>query len=144
MQNTDNRLNTTWWALRVLFGFVPIAAGLDKFFNLLTNWEAYLNPVATRIVPVSAVTFMHIVGVIQIIAGIVVLSHFTKVGAYVVTAWLVAIALNLLIMGKFLDVAVRDLGLAVAAFSLAQLTAVREESTSTVRMRTTQPLPARS
>src|SRR6185312_15173539 len=108
MQNTDNRLNTTWWALRVLFGF------------------------------------MHIVGVIEIIAGIVVLSHFTKVGAYVVTAWLVAIALNLLIMGKFLDVAVRDLGLAVAAFSLDQLTAVREESTSTVRMRTTQPLPARS
>lgn len=144
MHNTDSRLNTTWWALRILFGFVPIAAGLDKFFKLLTNWEAYLNPLATKLIPVSPATFMHIVGVIEIIAGIVVLSHFTKIGAYVVTAWLVLIALNLLTMGKFLDVGVRDLGLAVAAFSLAQLTAIREESTSSVRMRDPQPSLARS
>jgi uncharacterized membrane protein YphA (DoxX/SURF4 family) len=145
MQNTDNRLNSTWWALRVLFGFVPIAAGLDKFFNLLTNWEAYLNPLATRVIPVSPTTFMHIVGIVEIVAGVIVLTHFTKIGAYVVMAWLLAIALNLLTMGKFLDVAVRDLGLAVAAFSLAQLTALREESTSQVRMSATQqPLPARS
>ena len=144
MQNTDNRLNTIWWALRVLFGFVPIAAGLDKFFNLLTNWEAYLNPLATKVIPLSPAIFMHIVGVIEIIAGIVVLSHFTKIGAYVVTAWLVAIALNLLTMGTFLDIAVRDLGLAVAAFSLAQLTAVREECASRVRIGNAQPSPIRS
>jgi uncharacterized membrane protein YphA (DoxX/SURF4 family) len=144
MQNTDNRLNTTWWALRVLFGFVPIAAGLDKFFNLLTNWEMYLNPLAIRAIPVSPATFMHIVGVIEIIAGVVVLSKLTRIGAYVVTLWLIAIALNLLTMGKFLDVAVRDLGLAVAAFSLAQLTAVREESTSRVRTGNAQPSLARS
>lgn len=139
MQNKDNRLNNTWRALRVLFGFVPIAAGLDKFFNLLTNWEAYLNPLAMRVIPVSPAIFMHIVGAIEIIAGVVVLSHFTKVGAYVVTAWLVAIALNLLTMGKFLDIAVRDLGLAVAAFSLAQLTAIREESTSSIGVGNAQP-----
>jgi len=146
MQSTEsnNRLHTTWWALRVLFGFVPIAAGLDKFFNLLTNWEAYLNPLATKIIPVSAVTFMHIVGVVEIAAGIVVLSRFTKLGAYVVTLWLVAIALNLLVMGKFLDVAVRDLCLSVAAFSLAQLTAVREEGTSPARFVNSQPVPART
>jgi uncharacterized membrane protein YphA (DoxX/SURF4 family) len=144
MQNTDNRLNTTWWALRLLFGFVPIAAGLDKFFNLLTNWEAYLNPFATRIIPVSPATFMHVVGVIEISAGLVVLSHFTKTGAYVVTAWLVAIALNLLTMGRFLDVGVRDLGLAVAAFSLAQLTAVREESTSSIGLGHPHASPVRS
>lgn len=144
MQNTDHRLNTTWWALRVLFGIVPIAAGLDKFFNLLTNWEAYLNPLVTKVIPVSPSTFMQIVGVIEIIAGAVVLSQFTKIGAYVVTAWLVGIALNLLIMGKFLDIGVRDLGLAVAAFSLAQLTAVREENTSSVRIASAQPSPVRS
>ena len=144
MQNTDNRLNTSWWALRVLFGFVPIAAGLDKFFNLLTNWETYLNPLATRVIPVNPATLMHIVGVVEIIAGIIVLSHFTKVGAYIVTIWLVAIALNLLTMGRFLDVAVRDLGLAVSAFSLAQLTAIREESLSDVHASHAQPLPARS
>jgi uncharacterized membrane protein YphA (DoxX/SURF4 family) len=144
MQNTDNRLNNTWWALRVLFGFVPIAAGLDKFFNLLTNWEAYLNPLATRVIPVNPATFMHVVGVVEIVAGVIVLTHWTKIGAYVVMAWLLAIALNLLTMGKFLDVAVRDLGLAIAAFSLAQLTTLRAESTSRVGMRATQPLPARS
>ena len=144
MQNSENRLNTTWWALRVLFGFVPIAAGLDKFFNLLTNWEAYLNPLATKVIPVSPATFMHIVGIIEIIAGVVVLSQLTKIGAYVVTAWLVAIALNLLMMGKFLDVAVRDLGLAVAAFSLAQLTAVRQENRSEVCVGEAQPSPVRS
>src|SRR5215469_11005304 len=81
MQNSENRLNTTWWALHVLFGFVPIAAGLDKFFNLLTNWEAYLNPLATKVIPVSPATFMHIVGIIEIIAGVVVLSQLTKIGA---------------------------------------------------------------
>lgn len=144
MQNTSSRLNATWWALRVLFGLVPIAAGLDKFFNLLTNWEAYLNPLATKMIPLSPATFMHIVGIIEIIAGIVVLSQFTKIGAYVVTVWLVAIALNLLTMGKFLDIAVRDLGLAVAAFSLAQLTAVREESTPKVRIGNAQPSAIRS
>ena len=143
MQNTDNRLNTTWWTLRVLFGFVPIAVGLDKFFNLLTNWEAYLNPLATKAIPVSPATFMHIVGVVEIIAGIVVLSHFTKIGAYVVTVWLAAVALNLLTMGQFLDIAVRDLGLAVAAFSLAQLTAVQEETTSRSRLGSARPLPGR-
>jgi uncharacterized membrane protein YphA (DoxX/SURF4 family) len=144
MQNTNNRLNTTWWALRVLFGFVPIAAGLDKFFNLLTNWEAYLNPLATRVIPVSPATFMHLVGIVEIVAGLIVLTHFTKIGAYVVMGWLIGIALNLLTMGKFLDVAVRDVGLAIAAFSLAQLTALREESTSHVRLGATQALPARS
>ena len=143
MHNSDNRLNTAWWALRVLFGFVPIAAGLDKFFNLLTNWEMYLNPLATKVIPLSPATFMHIVGIIEVIAGVVVLSRFTKIGAYVITAWLVAIALNLLTMGKFLDVAVRDLGLAVAAFSLAQLTAVLEENTSSVRISHAQQSPIR-
>ena len=141
MHNTDNRLNNTWWALRVLFGFVPIVAGLDKFFNLLTHWENYLNPLATKLIPVSPAAFMHVVGVIEIVAGIVVLSRFTKIGAYVVTAWLVAIALNLLTMGRFLDVGVRDLGLAVAAFSLAQLTAVREESTASSRVGNAEPSP---
>ena len=144
MQNTDSRLNTTWWALRVLFGFVPIAAGLDKFLNFLTTWETYLNPLVTKLIPLNPTAFMHIVGAIEIIAGVVVLSQFTKIGAYVVMAWLVAIALNLITMGKFFDIGVRDLGLAVAAFSLAQLTALREENTSNVRIGHAQPSAIRS
>ena len=130
--------------LHLGFTVAPIVAGADKFMEKLTNWEMYLNPLAIKAIPVSPATFMHIVGVIEIIAGVVVLSKLTRIGAYVVTLWLIAIALNLLTMGKFLDVAVRDLGLAVAAFSLAQLTAVREESTSRVRTGNAQPSLARS
>jgi hypothetical protein len=140
----DNRLNTAWWALRLLFGVVPVIAGLDKYFNLLTDWSAYLNPLATKLLPVTPATFLHIVGAVEIVAGVIVLSRWTQLGSYVVTAWLVTIALNLLVMGKFLDVAVRDLGLAVAAFTLSQLTAVREASPAFRRSTSAQAIPARS
>ena len=62
----DTRLNQPWWILRLAFGLVPIVAGLDKFTNLLTHWEQYLSPLATAILPISATTFMHVVGVIEI------------------------------------------------------------------------------
>src|SRR5262249_19600219 len=104
----------------------PIVAGLDKFFNILADWTMYLSPLATKVVPVSAATFMHIVGVVEIIAGIVVLTRWTRVGAWVVMAWLLSIAVNLLTMGMFYDLAVRDVEVAIGAFALAQLTAVKE------------------
>jgi uncharacterized membrane protein YphA (DoxX/SURF4 family) len=125
----DNRLNSPWWSLRLAFGLVPIVAGLDKFTNLLTNWEQYLSPIALRIFPVSASTFMHVVGVIEIVAGILVLTKLTRIGAYIVCAWLVGIALNILTLGKFFDIAVRDFVMAIGAFSLAKLTEVRESET---------------
>jgi uncharacterized membrane protein YphA (DoxX/SURF4 family) len=126
MSDNKDRLNTAWWTLRIALGIMPIAAGVDKFFNLLTDWSMYLSPLATRMLPFSATTFMHIVGVIEIIAGIIVLSKWTRIGAYIVMAWLLAIALNLLTAHSFYDLAVRDIELAVAAFVLAQLTAARE------------------
>jgi len=125
--NFDRRLNVAWWALRIGLGVAPILAGLDKYFNILADWSMYLSPLATRVVPVQPATFMHIVGVVEIIAGIIVLSRWTKIGAYVVMAWLLAICLNLLTTGMFHDLAVRDFELAIGAFALAQLTAVRQE-----------------
>ena len=122
----DQRLNATWWALRIALGAAPFLAGLDKFFNLLTNWTMYLNPLALRVVPLAPATFMRAVGVVEMIVGIAILTRWTRLGAYVAAAWLVGIALNLITMGAFLDVAVRDLLIAVAAFSLARLTEVRE------------------
>ena len=122
----DQRLNSSWWALRIALGAVPFLAGLDKFFNLLTNWTMYLNPLVLRLVPVAPGTFMRAVGVIEMIVGIAILTRWTRLGAYIVAAWLVGIALNLITMGAFFDVAVRDLLIAVAAFSLARLTEVRE------------------
>ena len=127
MEKFDRRLEVSWWALRIGLGVGPIVTGLDKFFNKLTDWTMYLSPLATKTVPVSAATFMHIVGVVEIIAGLVVLSRFTRIGAYVVTAWLLAIAVNLLTMGMFYDLAMRDVEIAIAAFTLSQLTGVREE-----------------
>ena len=121
----DQRLNSSWWALRIALGLAPFLAGLDKFFNLLTKWTMYLNPLALRVVPVAPETFMRAVGVIEMIVGIAILTRWTRLGAYVAAAWLVCIALNLVSMGAFFDVAVRDLLIAVAAFSLARLTEVR-------------------
>lgn len=98
---------------------MPIVAGLDKFTNLLTNWSDYLGNMKAML-PIDAMLFMKIVGVIEIIAGVAVLAK-PLAGAYIVMAWLALIALQLIIFTHFYDVAVRDLVMAIGAFSLAQL-----------------------
>ncbi len=126
MKTFDHRLNRSWWALRIALGLMPIIAGVDKYFNKLTDWGMYLSPYA-KVVPVSTPTFMHLVGVVEIVAGVIVLSRWTKLGSYIVLLWLVAIAVNLVTTGMFYYLAVRDLEIAVGAFALSQLTTVREE-----------------
>ena len=106
--------------LKLTFGIVPIVAGLDKFTNILTHWDQYINPTIGDMLPFSASTFMMIVGVIEIIAGIIVLKK-TELGGYIVAAWLTVVALTLLISFNFVDVAVRDLVMAIAAFSMARM-----------------------
>ena len=130
----DQRLNSTYWVLRVAFGATAFLAGLDKFFNLLARWEDYVSPLVRSLLPFSATTFMHIVGVIEIAAGIIVLFNITRFGAYVVMAWLVCIALSLLTNGKYFDVAVRDLVMACGAYGLGRLAEVREESLASHRI----------
>jgi hypothetical protein len=107
--------------LKLTFGIVPIVAGLDKFTNLLTNWVDYLTK---SMIPFDPLVFMKIVGVIEIIAGIIVLVR-PLIGAYIVMAWLICIALQLLIGGHYYDVAVRDLVMAIGAYTLAQLTKIQ-------------------
>lgn len=129
-QATDaiaGKLRTVWVVLKFTFALVPIIAGLDKFTNLLTNWEIYLNPILARILPFSSHVFMEIAGVTEIIAGIIVFYR-PRLGALIVTAWLGSIALSLLASGHFLDVAVRDLVMATAAFTLASLTPIVESN----------------
>jgi uncharacterized membrane protein YphA (DoxX/SURF4 family) len=120
------RLTPAWWALRIGFGLGPLLAGLDKYFNQLTNWEMYLNPLAPRLLHVSPATFMHVVGAIEIVAGILVLTRYTRYAAYIVMVWLWAIALSLIAQGQFFDIAVRDLEMSLGAFALARLTEARE------------------
>jgi hypothetical protein len=129
MGGRDGHLNLAWWALRIGLGVGPIITGIDKYFNKLADWGMYLSPLATRVIPVSTITFMHVIGVVEIAAGIVVLSRWTKIGSYVVALWLLGIAVNLITTGMFFDLAMRDVEIAIGAFALAQLTAMREEAT---------------
>lgn len=118
----DDRLGTAWWALRIGLGAGAFLAGLDKFFDLLTTWSMYLSPVAERLLPVSGAAFMRVVGVVEMAVGIAILTRWTRVGAYVMAAWLLAIAVNLATAGSFWDLALRDVEVALSAFALGRLT----------------------
>jgi uncharacterized membrane protein YphA (DoxX/SURF4 family) len=121
---TSNQIvRSVWVVLRITFGIVPIVAGLDKFTDLLVDWDMYLNPQIASLLPFSPHVFMQIVGVIEIIAGLIVLIK-PSVGGWIVMAWLICIALQLLATGKYLDVAVRDLVMSIGAMSLARLSRV--------------------
>jgi hypothetical protein len=123
-QSTDYA-HQAYTILKFGFTVAPIIAGLDKFFNLLVDWTQYLTPLVPRWTGVDPAGFMMVVGVIEIIAGIVVAVK-PKFGALVVAAWLLGIIINLLLVPGYYDVALRDLGLSFGALALARL-AVREE-----------------
>src|SRR5438094_1993922 len=106
--------------LHLAFTVAPIAAGVDKFFHFLVNWDQYLSPMVTRVLPLSGHTFMLGVGVVEIVAGLLV-AFMPAIGGIVVGAWLCGIILNLLTIPGYFDVALRDLGLALGAFALARL-----------------------
>jgi uncharacterized membrane protein YphA (DoxX/SURF4 family) len=126
----NDRTASAYWALRLAFGVVPVVAGLDKFTNLLADWQAYLSPLAVRLLPVSPHAFMMAVGVVEIAVGLGVLAGYARLFGWVAAGWLLAITLNLLASGRFLDVAARDLALAVAAFALARLAPLHEAATA--------------
>jgi hypothetical protein len=115
--------------LRVGFTVAPIAFGLDKFFNVLVDWPTYLAPWVDGVVPGSAADFMHVVGIVEIVAGLAVAIR-PRFGAYLVAAWLGGIIVNLLIAGGFYDVALRDFGLLVGAVALGRLAAVYDSRSS--------------
>jgi hypothetical protein len=106
--------------LYVAFTVAPLLAGVDKFTHFLVNWDQYLSPVVARLLPVSGHTFMLGVGVVEVVAGLLVV-FMPAIGGMVVGAWLCGIILNLLSIPGYYDVALRDLGLALGAFALARL-----------------------
>ncbi len=113
--------------LKLTFTIVPIVAGLDKFLNILCDWTQYINPILLDMLPFSGATFMMIVGVIEIAAGVLVFLK-PKIGGLVVASWLTLIALSLLVGWHYADVAVRDLVMAISAFSMARLARVLENN----------------
>lgn len=125
MTTFDRRLNSARIALKIGLGVGPFLAGLDKFFNLLTDWPHYVSPLAAAVLPMSPQVFMYVVGVIEMIVGLAVLTRWTRPASYVALVWLVCIAVNLVTAG-FFDIAVRDLEMAIAAYTLARLTEAHE------------------
>lgn len=137
-------LNHIYKPLRLCYGLIPIVAGADKFTNLLTDWSKYLPELMTRVVPVSPHTFMMVVGVIEIIAGLAVLTILPRLGAYVVALWLLLIA-GAVTMAGYYDIAVRDLAMALGAYTLGSVAALRGESLIPAKNRRSQaPLSARA
>jgi hypothetical protein len=106
--------------LRTVFTVAPILFGLDKFANALTDWPAYLAPLVNDIVPGTAQQAMYLVGVVEIIAGVVV-ALLPRYGALLVAAWLAGIIVNLLLIPGYYDIALRDFGLLIAAVALSRL-----------------------
>ena len=121
----SRELSSAWWALRIGLGLGPFLAGLDKFFNILTEWGMYLSPLAEKLLPVSTPIFMRTVGVVEMAVGLAILAGWTRIGGYVAMVWLLGIAVNLLTTGMFYDLAVRDVEIAIAAYALARLSEAR-------------------
>jgi hypothetical protein len=124
--STTHGLDSAWWALRLGIGLTAFAAGLDKFFNVLTEWNMYLAPWAERLSPVAPETLLRVFGVVEMAAAVLVLSRLTRWGAYIVAAWLSLVAVQLLTTGMFFDLAARDVVMSIAAFALAKLTEWRQ------------------
>src|SRR4051812_39700032 len=136
----DGATGRVWWTLRLVFGLVPIVAGADKVPDRPCQWERALAPAFARMIPMSPRSFMLVVGVIEIVAGIgVLLTPWTRVFAWIVGLWLIGIAVNLIAAGYY-DIAVRDIVMAISSFCLARLTAVVPAS---LRTRSLQHAPAR-
>jgi hypothetical protein len=122
--------NQAFWLLRFAFILVPVLAGVDKIYYFLTgrvifaNWEVYLAPIFPGTLGVTPDLFMLAVGIIEVVAGIVV-AVWPRWGGWIVGFWLWGIIVNFFLLGAYLDIALRDFGLSLAAFSLARLADAR-------------------
>jgi hypothetical protein len=123
-ESTTVRVNSpayqAYQILHIAFTAAPVIAGIDKFFHFLVNWDQYLSPIVPRTLGISAHSFMLGVGVVEIIAGFIV-AVAPRIGGWIVGLWLCGIIVNLLTIPAHLDIALRDLGLALGAFALARL-----------------------
>ena len=117
--------------LRIALGLTATLAGLDKFFNILVDWTGYVSPLAAELLPVSTGFFMRGVGIIELAVGASILFLAPVIGSYIASAWLLLVAVNLAI-GGFFDIAVRDVVLAISAFTLARLRTLQEDESPSV------------
>lgn len=119
------KFTRVWWLLKITYGLLFIVAGADKFTKYVTEWEKYISPLVLQHVPLTSFQIVVVVAIFEIILGIIILSR-TRLGAYIAAGWLMVIAVNLATM-MLLDIAVRDIVMAIAAFSLGQLTNIKDQ-----------------
>ncbi len=142
MSAAERRLQTAWWALRVGLGLGLFLAGLDKFLGVLTVWSMYLSPLAERLLPVSGGVFLRAAGVAEMAIGLAILGRWTRLGAYAMAGWILAVAANLAVAGTFWDLALRDVEIALSAFALGRLTEWRAALARAAPAAGEGPLPA--
>lgn len=126
---SQEKITRAWWLLKLTYGLVYIVAGADKFLNIVTYWPKYVSPFLLTVLPISPEQLSMGVGIGEIILGLLILSVATRLGAYISMIWLIVIALNLLSfgLGVYVDIAVRDIAMAVGALVLAILTDVHDD-----------------
>ena len=130
----EKHYSDVWWLLRLGLGASAFLAGLDKFTDVLTDWDKYLAPAAAEALPVERKTFMRAVGVIEMAVGVGILVRPTRASSYVAAAWLLGIAGNLAIHDeRYYDIAVRDVNMALGAYALARLTGDRQAAADAPR-----------
>ena len=125
--DASKTVDQVYQILHVWFTVLPIVAGVDKFLHLLVNWDEYLAPVIAQLSPIGGHNLMLVVGVIEIVAGLITWFK-PRFGGYLVAVWLWGIVLNLLLHAEYFDIAVRDFGLSLGALALARLAAAFERA----------------
>lgn len=129
MINKITNIEIAWLLLYYTYGFLPIIAGLDKYFHYLADWSIYLNDAIPHILGITPENFMIVIGLIEIIIGLL-LFFKPRLGGYIVCTWLLAISINLITMGvhahhgyimTHYDIALRDIALAIGSYVLALL-----------------------
>ncbi|MBI2775595.1 DoxX family membrane protein [Candidatus Dependentiae bacterium] len=120
-------LNHTWLMLKVTYSILFLAAGADKFFNMVTHWEKYLSPFVAQHLPAMPTYFLYVFGIIEIGIGIMIATKFTRLGAYLGACSIFLVVVDLLTTFTFLDIIVRDIVIIVGAIALAQLTTIKQD-----------------
>lgn len=121
------KLSHTITLLRLTYGLLFIVAGIDKFFDIITRWGQYVNPKLLSYLSTDLKSFIAGVGIWEILLGFLILICCTRLGAYLAVLWLIAIAVNLVTMGHFYDIAVRDVVMAIGALVLARLINIKKD-----------------
>ncbi|HSC25009.1 MAG TPA: hypothetical protein VLB80_02205 [Candidatus Babeliales bacterium] len=124
MMVNENKLNMIWTVSKYVYGLVPILIGVDKFFFLIVNWNIYVSSFAASIIPITYL--VPAVGIIEIIAGLLILTKLPRYGAYIVAAWIMVIIINLWMIPNMYDIILRDIAIAFGYIMFGQLTELKE------------------